>query len=69
MRNFFRNKLDKTGGAPTRREIAEILDSDEDRVINQYQRYLNYINEVKKEIIQKSADFVGYSRKVSLGRN
>jgi hypothetical protein len=66
MRTFLKNQLARVTGNPTRREIAEILDTDEDRVINQYNRYLNYINNIKKDIMQKSAEFVGYKKKISL---
>ena len=69
MRNFFKSRLSKTTDQPSRRELAEILDTDEDRVINQYKRYLNYISRVKKELIQKSADFVGYRKKVQFGHS
>jgi len=67
MRNFFKNQFSRLTGNPNRREIAEILDTDEDKVINQYRRYLNYINSVKRELIQKGTEFVGYKkRKISL---
>jgi hypothetical protein len=69
MRHFFKNKLEKVGDNPSRREIAEILDTDEDRVINQYKRYLSYINHVKEELIRRSAELVGYNKKVSLGHS
>jgi len=69
MRNFFKNRQTQVDHEPSRREIAEILDTDEDRVINQYKRYLNYINRVKKELIQKSADIVGYRKKIQFGHS
>ena len=67
MRTFLKNQFERVTGKPSRREIADILDTDEDRVINQYNRYLHYINSVKKELIQKSAELVGYRRKMTLG--
>ncbi len=69
MRNFFRSRVKTSSTEPSRREIAEILDTDEDRVINQYKRYLNYINRVKKDLMQKSADMVGYRKKVQFGNS
>jgi hypothetical protein len=69
MRNFFKSRLNKGHAEPSRREIAEILDTDEDRVINQYKRYLDYITRVKKDLIQKSADMVGYRKKVQFGHS
>ncbi len=67
MRNFFKNQLEKITGNPNRRDIEEILDTDEDKVINQYKRYLNYINNVKRELIEKSSNMVGYKkRKLSI---
>jgi len=65
MRNFFSNKFGSVTLRATRKEIAEILDTDEDKVINQYKGYLNYINEVKKELIRRSAELVGYKRRLS----
>ena len=65
MRNLFKNTFGKITGRATRKEIAEILDTDEDRVINQYRGYLNYINNVKKELIRRSAEIVGYKRRMS----
>jgi hypothetical protein len=65
MRNFFKNKLARKENV-TRKEIAEILDTDEDIVINQYRRYLNYINGVKKELIRKSAEFIGYGKRPTM---
>jgi hypothetical protein len=69
MRNFFKNRVKTNSTEPSRREIAEILDTDEDRVINQYKRYLDYITRVKKDLIQKSADIVGYRKKVQYGNS
>ena len=69
MRNFFKSRLKKVHAEPSRREIAEILDTDEDRVINQYKRYLDYITRVKKDLVQKSADIVGYRKKVQFGHS
>ena len=69
MRNFFKNRVKTNSTEPSRREIAEILDTDEDRVINQYKRYLNYITRVKKDLMQKSADLVGYRKKVQFGNS
>ena len=69
MRNFFKNRVKTNSTEPSRREIAEILDTDEDRVINQYKRYLDYITRVKKDLIQKSADIVGYRKKVQSGNS
>ena len=65
MRNFFKNTFGRMTSRVTRKEIAEILDTDEDRVINQYRGYLNYINNVKKELIRRSAEMVGYKRRMS----
>lgn len=70
MRNFFKTRPLRSGEATaSRREIAEILDTDEDRVINQYKRYLDYISRVKKELIQQSAGMVGYRKKMMYGHS
>ncbi len=69
MRNFFKSRLKKVSHEPSRREIAEILDTDEDRVINQYKRYLDYIAQVKKELIRKSADMISYGKKIHFGHS
>ena len=69
MRNFFKTRVKTSVTDPSHREIVEILDTDEDRVINQYKRYLNYINRVKKELMQKSADIVGYRKKIQFGNS
>ena len=69
MRNFFKTGPATSTQQPSRRELAEILDTDEDRVINQYKRYLDYITSVKKDLIQKSADIVGYRKKVQFGHS
>ena len=69
MRNFFKSRVKTNSTDPSRREIAEILDTDEDRVINQYKRYLNFITRVKKDLVQKSADMVGYRKKVQFGNS
>jgi hypothetical protein len=69
MRNFFKTTPVKPKTNASRRVIAEILDTDEDRVINQYKRYLDYINRVKKELIEKSANMVGYRKKMMFGHS
>jgi hypothetical protein len=66
MRNFFKNTFGTETKITTNRQIAEILDTDEDKTIHQYKRYLHYINKVKKEIIQKSADLVRSRRQLQL---
>jgi hypothetical protein len=63
MRNFFKDKFTKVRNKLSRNEIAEILDTDEDRIINQYKGYLNYINRVRRELLQKSAEFMGYAKR------
>ena len=68
MRNFFKSRL-KVNDEPSHREIAEILDTDEDRVINQYKRYLDYINRVKKDLVQQSRNMVGYRNRVQFGHS
>ena len=58
MRNFFKNTWGAATKIESKRQIAEILDTDEDRVINQYRKYLNYINKVKRGLMQNSETFV-----------
>ena len=58
MRNFFQNTWGADPKIQSKRQIAEILDTDEDRVINQYRKYLNYINKVKRGLVQTSETFV-----------
>jgi hypothetical protein len=48
MRNFFKNPWGSNVNIESKKQIADILDTDEDRVINQYRKYLRYINDVKK---------------------
>ena len=62
MRNFFKNSWGAEPKIESKRQIAEILDTDEDKVINQYRRYLNYINKVKKGLIQNSESIVRHAK-------
>lgn len=64
MRNFINNSFGKVVSRANRSQISEILDSDEDKVINQYKVYLNYMNSIKKDLIQRSAEFVGYKKRI-----
>ncbi len=58
MNNFFKNPFGSNMKIESKKQIAEILDTDEDKVIDQYRRYLNYINKVKKGLIERSEAFV-----------
>ena len=62
MRNFFKNPWGPNTHIESKKQIAEILDTDEDRVINQYRRYLNYINKVKKGLIERSESVVRHAK-------
>ncbi len=64
MRNFFKTAPGKSTSAATKRQLAEILDTDEDKVINRYKGHLKYINKVKKELLQRTADLMRYSRQL-----
>jgi hypothetical protein len=62
MRNFFKNPWGSNTKIESRRQIIELLDTDEDKVINQYRRYLNYINNVKKGLIQRSESVIRHTK-------
>ena len=62
MRNFFKNTWGPETNLESKRQLSEILDTDEDTVLNQYRRYLNYINKVKRGLVQKSDSIVRETR-------
>jgi hypothetical protein len=62
MRNFFKNTWDGMTNIESKRQLEDILDTDEAKVLNQYRRYLNYINKVKKQIVNRSESFMRDSR-------
>lgn len=62
MRNFFKITGAANSNLKTKKQIAEILDTDEDTVINQYKGYLKYITRVKKELVQMTRDIINYRR-------
>lgn len=62
MRNFFKPTTSTGSNIKTKKQIAEILDTDEDKVINQYKTYLNYISRVKNELLQLRQDIINYNR-------
>jgi hypothetical protein len=72
MRNFFKTNSGKknahNGSAITRKyarngAVQEILDTDEDRVINQYSVYRNYLSRIKRELLHGGAKLIGYRRR------
>jgi hypothetical protein len=68
MRNFlhhnpFRKKNTRKVSAGNEQFVAEILDTDEDRVINQYEVYTNFIKKIKKELLRGSEALMGYKRR------
>ena len=62
MRNFFKNPWGSNTKIESRKQIIELLDTDEDKVINQYRGYLNYINKVKKDLIQRSESVIRHTK-------
>ena len=65
MRNFLKTAFGNTTPGTTSGKMAEILDTDEDKIINQYKGYLSYINRVKKEIMQRGKEFLNYGRQLN----
>lgn len=65
MRNFLKAAFGNTTPGTTSSKMAEILDTDEDKIINQYKGYLSYINRVKKEIMQRGKEFLNYGRQLN----
>ena len=65
MRNFFKNTFGNTTPGTTSSKMAEILDTDEDKIINQYKGYLSYINSVKKEMLRRGKEFLNYGRQLN----
>jgi hypothetical protein len=68
MRNFlhhnpFRKKNVRNGSTGNGELIQEILDTDEDRVMNQYEVYINYIRKIKKEFVKSGEALMGYKRR------
>ncbi len=57
MRNIFkrRNKNNNL--------MEDVLDTDEGQITKQYRKYINYLQDVKKEFIRRSAEFVGYNKR------
>lgn len=62
MRNFFKPTASTNSNIKTKKQLAELLDTDEDNVINQYKRYLKYITRVKNELLQLTEDIINYNR-------
>ena len=69
MRNFFKTSATKKNNRLAsfikRKPVKDILDTDEDRVINQYNVYLNYITRLRKDFLRGSAELIGFKRRVS----
>ena len=65
MRNFFKNTFSKIPDVTTK-QITELLGSDEKKVIKYYRDCLKYINHVRKEVVQKTEDFIQPGKPVSL---
>ena len=62
MRNFFKNTWAGLTNIESKRQLEDILDTDEDKVLNQYRSYLNYINQVKKQVVARSESVVRDTR-------
>ena len=59
MRNIFkRNKKTDL--------IEDVLDTDEGKITKQYRVYLNYLQTVKKELLRRGAEFVGYNKRTNM---
>ena len=53
MRNFFKNTFDQFTTIK-KKQLAELLETREEKVINQYKSSLKFINSVKNEILENS---------------
>lgn len=62
MRNFFKNTWGSITNIESKRQLENILDTDEDKVLNQYRRYLNYINHVKEGLIKRSESVIRHTK-------
>ena len=62
MRNFFKNTWGSVSNIESKHQLEVILDTDEDKVLNQYRRYLNYINQVKKGLIKRSESVIRHTK-------
>lgn len=62
MRNFFRNTWAGMTNIESKRQLENILDTDEDKVLNQYRRYLNYINHVKQGLASRSEAVIRHTK-------
>ena len=62
MRNFFKNPWGTNTTIESKKQIADILDTDEDRVIDQYRKYLRYINDVKKGLVKRSETVMRHAK-------
>jgi len=58
MRNFFKNTWGTVTNIESKHQLEVILDTDEDKVLNQYRKYLNYINHVKQGLINRSESVI-----------
>jgi hypothetical protein len=75
MRNFFKNHFPRKNkirvGSINKRQylesdsVPELIDSDEDRVIKQYDRYRNYISDFGHKIMKRGAKLMGYNDQLS----
>ena len=64
MRNFFKDTFSKIPSIRTK-QIAELLGTNEEKVIRQYRECLKYISRVKNDILQKSQIVVQQKRELS----
>jgi hypothetical protein len=68
MRNFlhhnnpFRKNNNRKRDTSRNHFAAEILDTDEDRVMNQYEVYVSYLKKIKKELVKGGEALMGYKR-------
>ena len=67
MRNFLRRNPFRKDNKNNSKNlfIPEILDTDEDRVTNQYEVYRNFIKKIKREFLQGSKNLMGYKRNMA----
>jgi len=64
MKNIFKTRFLANTNLKSRKQVAEILDSDEDKITFQYNKYHQFIQLVKQGILQTSQQLLIKQRRL-----
>jgi len=64
MKNYLKNKFASKTILKSRNQVAELLDSDEDKITFQYNKYHQFIQLVKQGILQTSQQLLIKQRRL-----